>query len=184
MPNLTNRKVLMVVAPKDFRDEELAEPRIVLERAGATVEVASPQSGEALGMLGARIKPDHLLKGRRAAEYDAVVVVGGMGSTAFLWDNPDLHQLLQEMKQAGKVVAGICLSGAALARAGVLQGVKATVYETKDSIAALDKGGAKRVKSDVVVDGRIVTANGPAAARAFGEAVAKTIAETRQVAAG
>ncbi|MFO0980998.1 MAG: DJ-1/PfpI family protein [Planctomycetota bacterium] len=177
MASTVSRKVLMVIAPSDFRDEELAEPKAVLEKSGVKVDVASPQSGEARGMLGARVKPDKQLQACQPEDYDAVVVVGGMGSPAFLWDNPSLHTLLQRAKQSGKVVAGICLSGAALARAGVLQGVTATVYETKDSIAALAKGGAKRVQQDVVVDGRVITASGPSAARAFGEAIARALTQ-------
>jgi protease I len=172
------KKVLMVLAPNDFRDEELFEPKSVLEKAGAKVEVASPQTGEAVGMLGGRAKPDKQLKDCKAQDYDAVVVVGGMGSPAFLWDNVTLHALLKEARDSGKVVAGICLSGAVLARAGVLRGVNATVYETKDSIAALERGGAKRQKKDLVEDGRVITANGPAAARAFGEAIARALALT------
>ena len=177
MSKLAGRRVLFVIAPRDFRDEELTAPRNALEAAGAHVEVASPQAEPAIGMLGARVKPDRLLRDCKSADYDAIVVVGGAGSPAFLWDNPHLHTLLQEAQRATKVVAAICLSGGALARAGVLKGVRATVYETKDSLAALARGGARHVKEDVVIDGRIVTASGPQAAPAFGTALVEALAK-------
>ncbi|MDD1666685.1 MAG: DJ-1/PfpI family protein, partial [Methanomicrobiales archaeon] len=67
--------------------------------------------------------------------------------------------------------AAICLSPVVLARAGVLSGKKATVFRTADSVAEMRKGGADLRGEPVVVDGRFVTANGPAVARRFGEAV-------------
>ena len=55
---LTGNKILMVIAPDQFRDEELLTPKEVLTQSGATVVVASTQTGEAKGMLGARVTPD------------------------------------------------------------------------------------------------------------------------------
>ena len=176
MPRLADTKVLFVIAPRDFRDEELTAPKTALEAAGARVEVASPQAEAATGMLGASVQPDRVLRDCRSADYDAIVVVGGAGSPAFLWDNPHLHTLLQEARRANKVVAGICLSSAVLARAGVLKGLRATVYVTKDSLAALARGGAHHVPEDVVVDGRVITAKGPEAAPAFGSALVEALA--------
>ena len=42
---LTNKKILMVIAPKDFRDAEYNEPRRVFEENGIEVKVASIQGG-------------------------------------------------------------------------------------------------------------------------------------------
>jgi protease I len=58
-----------------------------------------------------------------------------------------------------------------LAKAGVLEGKKATVFSTPDSISALQRGGAILVDNNVVVDSRLVTANGPASAEEFGNAL-------------
>ena len=45
---------------------------------------------------------------------------------------------------------------------------KATVFRTADSVAEMRRGGADLRDEPVVVDGRFITANGPAAARRFG----------------
>lgn len=53
--NMKNAKVLMVIAPKDFRDEELFEPMAVFESNGLKVDVVSTTKGECVGMLGNKI---------------------------------------------------------------------------------------------------------------------------------
>ena len=47
----------MVIAPGDFRDEELLDTRRVLEAAGAAVTVACTTRCEVRGMFGAAAKP-------------------------------------------------------------------------------------------------------------------------------
>jgi protease I len=108
--------------------------------------------------------------------YDAVVVVGGMGSPAHLWKDADLHGLIRQMKEADKVVSAICLSGAALAEAGVLEGKRATVWPMPESLDALARGGAQYEEKPVVKDGKLITANGPEAADEFGQAIAGELA--------
>lgn len=173
---LAGSKVLMVIAPSEFRDEELLEPKKVLESEGAHVTVASTRAGEAKGMLGATVTPDTTLDNVKASDFHAIVVVGGMGSPEFLWTNSHLHQLVQQMHREEKVVAAICLSGAALAKAGVLQGRKATVWEMPESRAAFDEGKATFVKEHVVEDGHLITADGPEAATDFGKRIANKLA--------
>src|SRR5262245_2222932 len=175
MPALIGKKVLMVIAPKEFRDEELLQTKQVLEGAGAQVRVASNAQGPCLGMLGARVTPDVALAEASAKDYDAVVVVGGMGSPKHLWNDSKLHSLLKEAQGAGKVIGGICLSGAALAKAGVLEGKRATVWRTPESLAEMEKGKAKTAHDAVVVDGKVVTANGPEASREFGKEIARAL---------
>jgi deglycase len=176
---IAGKKILMVIAPDQFRDEELAEPKRVLEAAGATVTIASPRTGTAKGMLGATVKPDLALSAVRPDAFDAVVVVGGSGSPKFLWGDPALHDVLKKTHAAGRVVGGICLSGAALARAGVLRDKEATVYKTADSLAELSEGGARFVDKPVVTSGNVVTANGPQAAKAFGDALVQAMSRAR-----
>jgi protease I len=177
MPKLDGKRVLMVIAPEQFRDEELANPKAILEEAGARVTVASTRGGTCRGMLGASVTPDTTIASERAGDYDAVVVVGGGGSPAHLWENASLHQVLRDAKSANKVIGGICLSGAALARAGVLAGKHATVWRTDESIAAMREGQAKLSDSPVVVDGMVVTANGPEAANDFGRRLAQLLGD-------
>lgn len=176
---LVGVKVVMIIAPEEFRDEELLTPQKELVEAGATVKVASTRAGEAQGMLGAKVTPDLVVNNLRADDVDAAVIVGGMGSPEHLWDDRTLHTLVRNLHSQGKVVAAICLSGAALAKAGILQGRHATVWPMPESLKALKDGKANYVKEHVVQDGRIITADGPEAAHDFAQALIKELSKVK-----
>lgn len=176
---LNGINVLLVIAPDQFRDEELFTPRDFLKDAGARVQVASTRKGSARGMLGGVAEPDLDLSDVRSSEYDAIVVVGGMGSPEYLWNDAKLHAIVRDLHQANKVVAAICLSGAVLANAGVLQGKRATVWPMDESLDALAKGHAEYVDQPVVQDGKVVTANGPEAAQKFAETIAAELSKVK-----
>ncbi len=167
--DLAGKRFLAVIAPRNFRDEELFEPRAALEARGAKVTVASTGTEAAKGMLGGVAQPHATIDACRMDDFDAVFVVGGMGSPTFLWENQDLHRLLRDAQERGRPIGGICLSGAVLAKAGVLKGKRATVYRTDASIQSLRAGGAIYVGESLVADGRIVTGDGPQIARSFAQ---------------
>ncbi|MBX9668796.1 MAG: DJ-1/PfpI family protein [Candidatus Obscuribacterales bacterium] len=178
MANLKGAKVALVIAPSAFRDEELFVPKELLEQAGATTVIASTNLGEATGMLGGKAQVEKEIANLKSEELDALIVVGGMGSPEFLWNEKGLHELLEKLSKDGKVVGAICLSGAVLANAGLLSGKKATVWACPESLEALEKGKATFVDKPVVQDGKFITANGPDAANEFGESI---IAELSKV---
>jgi protease I len=176
--SLDGRHILMVIAPANFRDEELLEPKAVFEAHGAVVEIASTTTGIARGMLGAQVKPDLTIAAADPHRYGAIVLVGGSGAPTYLWEYGRLHSLLRLERDDGTPIGAICLAPAALARAGLLRGkVRATVYGDPRAKHELLRGGALYVEEDVVVDGGIVTAAGPHAARPFAEAVVRSILE-------
>lgn len=180
MKTLSGKKVLFVISQENFRDEELAHPREEVAAAGAKVAVAARDRALARGMLGAVVTPDLRIRDAKAADYDAVVAVGGRGTPEHLWNDGDLHRLLRDAREAGKVVAGICLSGATLAIAGVLKGIEATCYATDASKKEMQNGGAIFVEKPVVVSGKILTANGPGAARDFGKALVAALSAEKE----
>jgi len=95
--------------------------------------------------------------------------VGGGGASEYFNDKT-AQNIANDAVQAGKLLCAICIAPATLANAGVLKGKKATCFSSVES--SLVKGGATVEKRDVVQDGKIITANGPGAAKEF----AKTIA--------
>lgn len=167
--------VLMIVAPERFRDEEFFVPKQALTEAGMQVVVASTRPGQARGVLGGETGIDLLISEARPADCDAVVVVGGSGSPTHLWGHDPLLQLVRAIHARGKLVAGICFSGAVLARAGVLAGKRATVFPSPRAVVELRNGGAEYLTELVVADGTVVTASGPEAALAFGRALVKQL---------
>jgi protease I len=175
---LKGRHVLMVVAPADFRDEELLQPKALFEAEGAVVEVASTTANVARGMLGAEVKPDLTLSAVDPHRYAIIALVGGSGAPTYLWDNHALHALLRIARGDETPIGAICLSAAALARAGLLRGLRATVYGEPRAKHELERGGALYVEERVVSDQGIVTASGPRDARPFAEALVHLVAST------
>lgn len=163
-------EVLMVIAPQVFRDEEYAEPMRVLNERGARVVTASLEPGECIGKLGMRATAEVTVAEALAKTWDAVVFVGGAGAQVY-FDNADAHALAQTTHKRGGIVSAICIAPSVLAHAGLLDGVQATAFPSqKDDLVA---HGARWSDEPVVVSGRIVTANGPEAAEAFGVAIAE-----------
>jgi len=169
------KKALMIIAPRDFRDEEFQEPKAVLEREGVKVVVASTVAGIARGMFGMQVTPDTTIGEVNPAEFDAVVVVGGSGSQTYLWNNSKVQEIVQALHQKRGLVAAICISPVVLAKAGLLKGRKATVFRTGTTINELKKGGALISDAPVAVDGKIITGRGPEAAREFGRKIADNL---------
>ena len=123
-------------------------------------------------MLGLKVKPDILLQDARMEEYDAVVFVGGMGSTEY-WDNPAAHSLARSAYEQGKLTTAICLAPMTLANAGLLKGKKATIWA--DVAQEFQTKGVVYTGKPVETDGRIITGSGPDAAEAFGKALVEAL---------
>ena len=165
------KKVLMVIAPSNFRDPEYYEPKKALEDRGIKVLTAST-SKTAKGAEGGVVNVEVLLKDAKADDYDAVVFIGGPGAYQF-HDDKAAHELAKDTASLGKVLGAICAAVGTIAKAGVLNGKKATCFSGIADI--LKAGGAIYTGEGVTVDGNIITADGPKSAKAFGEALAKAL---------
>jgi len=170
-------KVVIVVAPDKYRDEELAEPVEALNKAGIPFDIASIRPGTCTGMLGGKTQAGISFEEIDPKNYDGLIIIGGSGCQLHLWEDDVLVQLARFFHESGKVVAAICLAPAVLARAGILKGKKATAYDSPAAFFEMKKGGAVLVGQPVVTDHRIITANGPAAARDFAAAVVKELSD-------
>ncbi len=168
MTGIAGKKILFVIASNNFRDEEFFEPKQVIEANGGVATIASSSLNISKGVRGATAKPDILLTEAKAADYDAIVFVGGAGSLEY-WNDPAAHRIAKELFASGKVVSAICIAPVTLANAGLLNGKKATVFPSE--IERLKSKGAIYTGAGVEVDGKIITGNGPQSATMFGEAI-------------
>ena len=115
-----------------------------------------------LGANGITIQADMNISNVVTDEYDAIVLPGGWGGTNRLAEDKDAQRLLKEFAQAGKWVSAMCAAPYALHKAGVLS-KKYTCYPSvEEQIRAED-----RVDDIVVVDGKVITSQGPATAICF-----------------
>jgi protein deglycase len=151
----------LVLLAEGFEEVEAVTVVDVLRRGGVSVTTASLAGSAVRGSHGISIVADSTLDDEVMAEYDAVVLPGGMPGAARLRDSGPVRELLQGAARAGKVVAAICAGPIALEAAGLLEGRRATSYPGH----ALPS--AKYVEERVVVDDRIVTSRGPGTAIDF-----------------
>jgi len=170
---LKNKKIAMIVASENFRDEEYFVPKEILEKGGAEIKTASNKMGVAQGADGGSAKVDLLVQDVNPIDFDAVVFIGGPGALKHL-DNEFSYELARTAIEQGKILGAICVSPVILAKAGVLKSKRATVWSSaldKSTVKILKDNGADYVDENVVADGKIITANGPSSAKEFGEKI-------------
>jgi len=170
-------KILMVVAFKNFKDEEYFVTKETLEKAGYFIDTTSSQKGVAVGTEGGDAVIILLPNEISPRDYEGIVFVGGPGMAKEL-DNKNFQNLAHEFVENNKVVAAICVAPALLAKANLLKGIKATVWSSsldKSFVKILQEYGALYENKSVVQDGKIITANGPEAAKEFGENIVEVL---------
>jgi len=166
--DLTSKKVIMIIAPENFRDEEYFHTRESIEKKGVTVEVASLQKVAVSGIDHVEVEVDKLIN-EIDDSYDAIVFIGGGGAKIY-FDNEIALDLARKYWENRKIVAAICIAPLILGHAGLLKDKKATCWD--GSHAELSSFGAEFTGEPVTIDGKLITGNGPKAAYEFGEAVA------------
>lgn len=167
------KKIAIIIAFRDFRDEEYFIPKQILEAAGAEIDTVSNSLGTAVGKLGGEAEVNILIGDLKTADYDAILFIGGPGAANYI-DDEQCYQIAREAVEQGKVLGAICIAPAILAKADVLNGKRATVWSSimdKSAVKMLKKAGAIYQPELVVVDGNIVTASGPLAAKQFAEKI-------------
>jgi len=177
---LEGKKVVMVIAHEDFRDEEYLTPKEILTREGVKIITASSSLEIAKGMLGAKVKPDILFSEIKVKDYDAIVFIGGVGASEY-WNNPQAQKIAQEAVKEGKLLAAICIAPVTLANAGVLKDKQATVFPSEKNrlVAKGVKYTAKPVEKDFdpATKSKIITAQSPKEAKIFAEEIKKALLE-------
>jgi len=164
--------VLMVIAPKNFRDEEFLEPREIFENNGIKVTVASKNTVTSKGMLGATVNVDKDVSSVNVADYDAIVFIGGSGASVY-FDDETVLSIAKQAHQQNKVIGAICIAPSILANAGILEGKSATAFSSESS--NLESKGASYTGYSVTQDGKIITANGPVAASEFAQKIVNSL---------
>lgn len=166
------KPVLMIIAPVNFRDEELFDTREEIEKAGLTTVIASAHKGECQGAGGKTAIAEISLEEVNPVDYEAVVFVGGFGTQVY-FKNQTVLEIAKSFAKEGKLTSAICIAPVILGKAGLLANKKATVYETEaETLQAL---GADYTGSSVTKDGIFITGNGPSSSREFGQKIADTL---------
>jgi protease I len=167
---MAEKKILMVVPPQGFNDQQYEICRRFWESRGHKVSVASLERGGARGEGGTAIWVDTALKDVKSYDYDAIVFLGGEG-TRLLFDDETAHKLAKDAKYKvlGASGGGVIL----LALADALEDKKVT--GPPDSVSWLLKGKAHYTGEPIQVDDKLITVRDASMSEQLASAVVRAL---------
>jgi protease I len=183
--SLTGKRVAILVAD-GFEQVEMTEPRRALEEAGARTSLVSPAQGRVQGWnhfdKGDPFPVDATLDGASAADFDALLLPGGVANPDQLRIVPKAVSFIRAFFDAGKPVAAICHGLWPLIDAGVVEGRTVTSWPSLK--VDLINARAKWVDREVVTDNGLVTSRKPDDIPAFNRKLIEEFAEGKHTPTG
>jgi protease I len=169
----------VIITGPGFQDHDVVYTYYRLLEEGWDVAVATKDGDPVIGKYGVPLPMDKTAKPLISFDdladtgWDAVILTGGHEAPDRIRQDKRVLDFVNGMKDAGKVVAGLCHGPWIMVSAGVLKGRKACAYiGLRDDVI---NAGATVVDSDVVVDGNIITCSYYAYVGAFMRAVFETV---------
>ncbi len=177
MASLEGKRIAVVVTD-GFEQIELTSPKQALEDAGARVDILSDRSGTVQGMnhheKGDAFEVASTLDAASAADYDGLVLPGGVANGDALRLVKEAQAFLKDIDAARKPVAIICHGGWLAVSTGLVAGRTMTSWPSlQDDIR---NAGGTWVDREVVRDGTWITSRKPDDLPAFNEAVIDALA--------
>lgn len=168
MIDRVKKSVLIFLPKKEFNEEEFIVIKKRLLKAGKQVFITSDDHYFCSGSKGMKVKSDTNFYNINVNNFSALILIGGTGSKAY-WGNGNIHKIVKEFFDLGKVVAAICSSPIILANAGILHNKKATCHS--ENKTELINAGIDYQDKSLVIDENLVTADSSYSAQQFAEAV-------------
>jgi protease I len=177
MPDsLKGTKVAILVAD-GFEQVELTEPKKALEQAGAETEIISPSKEKVKGwnhtQWGNEFPIDQPLADADPAEYDALLLPGGVMNPDKLRMNPDAIEFVEHFVDEEKPIAAICHGPWTLIEVGIGGRTLTSWPSLKTDI---ENAGATWVDEEVVNDEGLVTSRKPDDIPAFNKKMIEAFA--------
>ena len=174
----TTRTVAFLVAPEGIEQVELTEPWKAVKEAGAKPVLLSTETGtvQAFNHLdkGDTFDVDVVVSAADVADYDALVLPGGVANPDALRTDTDAVAFVRQFVQSGKPVAAICHAPWTLVEADVVRDRTVTSWPSLQT--DLRNAGATWVDQEVVVDGNLITSRNPDDLPAFNSQLLESIA--------
>jgi protease I len=165
----------VIVTGPGFQDHDVVYTYYRFLEEGWEIDVATKNGDPVTGKYGVPLPMDKTARplitfdDLDVTEYDAVILTGGHEAPDRVRQDERVLRFVQQMDQAGKVVAGLCHGPWIMVSAGVLRGRRACAYVgLKDDVI---NAGADVVQADVITDGNIITCSYYAYAGKFMQAV-------------
>jgi protease I len=178
MSNTLSGVKVAILATDGFEQVELTEPQKALREAGATVHVISSKAGKIQGFKhidkGDSVAVDKTFDQVKSADYDAVVLPGGVVNGDAMRVIAAAQTFVKEANAAKKTIAVICHGGWLPISANIVKGRTLTSWPTlQDDIR---NAGGTWVDRELVEDGNLITSRKPDDLPAFNKALVKALA--------
>jgi protease I len=165
----TTKRVAILIE-SNVEDSEFQVPYAALTEAGALISVLGSRTNEKYaGKQGKlSIAADGTTTEMRAADFDAVIIPGGMAPDR-MRTNMKTVRFVQDALEQGKLVAAVCHGPQVLIEGDLLRGKRATGFRAirKD----MQNAGANYSDAPVVTDGNLITSRRPADLPIFATAI-------------
>ncbi|HEV2635241.1 MAG TPA: type 1 glutamine amidotransferase domain-containing protein [Actinocrinis sp.] len=183
MPSLTGKTVAFLVAPEGVEQVELTEPWRAVQDAGGFAQLISTTGVQIQGFnhldRGDVFPVDGVVSSVSAADFDALVLPGGVANPDALRQDPDAVSFARSFFDAGKPVAAICHAPWTLIEADVVRGRTVTSWPSLRTDLA--NAGAHWVDEQVQVctggPNVLITSRKPDDLPAFNEALVEQFAK-------
>jgi protease I len=175
MSNVLDGKRIALLATDGFEDSELTKPLEAVREAGAEVTIISEEKGTFTGKNGTEIEADASIEDIVAADFDGLLLPGGVANPDKLRMNPMAVEFVKRFFDDSKPVAAICHAPWLLIEAGVVSGKKLTSWPSLKT--DITNAGGIWVDEEVVVDNGLVTSRKPDDISAFSAKAIEEFAE-------
>jgi protease I len=176
---LQGKRVAFVVAPEGAEQIELTEPWKAVESEGGKPELLSTEEGQiqAFNHLdkGDTFKVDRTVAAADAADYDGLVLPGGVANPDLLRMDESAVAFIRGFFEQGKPVAAICHAPWTLVEADVLRGRRITSFPSLRT--DIRNAGGTWVDEEVVVDQGLVSSRRPDDLPAFCAKLVEEVSE-------
>lgn len=173
-----NRKIAFLVAPEGIEQQELVDPWAAIEDAGYEAVLVSTEPGEVQMFehldKADRRKVDVVISETDPADFDALVLPGGVANPDALRMNEDAVAFARDFVSSGKPVAAICHAPWVLVEADAVHGRRLTSWPSLQT--DVRNAGGTWVDEQVVVDENLITSRKPDDLPAFCDALLDALA--------
>ena len=166
-----SKKAIILLAT-GFEEIEAVTVIDILRRAGIEVIIAGLDTLNITGSHGITITANKKLSDA-GHDFDVVIIPGGMPGALHLHNSGEVNDFIKNMNSRSVLIAGICAApSVVMAPIGLLENKSATCYPGDQ----IDFGKSTKYKNKaVVVDGNIITSQGPATAMEFALSIVEKI---------
>ncbi|HEX2104502.1 MAG TPA: type 1 glutamine amidotransferase domain-containing protein, partial [Solirubrobacteraceae bacterium] len=156
-------RTIAFLATDGVEQVELVEPRKAIEEAGAKTELIGLEDGDIQGFdhldHADTFKVDKAVKDADVADYDGLVIPGGVANGDFLRADEDAVRFTAAFAEARKPIAAICHAPWVLVEAGIVKGRTITSFPSLQT--DVRNAGGTWVDEEVHVDQGLVTSRKP-----------------------